>query len=149
MVKNLPTNTGDMGSIPGPGRSRMLQGSEACSAQQLKPVLRSRRSTTKEATEPQPESSPRSLQLENSGLQQWRPSAAKSKCIFRRLRDYPFMLTMCVVPPRCLRVNQFSYLFFSFQSVQTVLYYKFGMYGIIIWRINCLEKRSHRFNDFP
>ena len=72
-----------------------------------------------------------------------------NKCIFKRLRNYPFLLPMCVVPQRHLRVNQFSYLFFSFQSVQTVLYYKFGMCGIIIWRIDCLEKHSHKFNDFP
>ena len=27
MIKNLPDNIGDMGSIPGPGRVHMLQGS--------------------------------------------------------------------------------------------------------------------------
>ena len=26
VVKNLPANAGDLGSIPGPGRSHMLQG---------------------------------------------------------------------------------------------------------------------------
>ena len=29
VVKNLPANTGDMGSIPGPGRSHMLQRNKA------------------------------------------------------------------------------------------------------------------------
>ena len=29
MVKNLPANAGDTGSIPGPGRSHMLQSSKA------------------------------------------------------------------------------------------------------------------------
>ena len=29
MVKNLPANAGDMGSIPGLGRSHMLQSNEA------------------------------------------------------------------------------------------------------------------------
>ena len=71
-----------------------------------------------------------------------------SKYVFERLRKYPFMLTMCVVPQRHLRVNQSSCLFFSFQSVQTVLCYKFGMYGIIIWTINYLEKHSYKFNIF-
>ena len=30
MVKDSPANAGDMGSIPGLGRSLMLQGNEAC-----------------------------------------------------------------------------------------------------------------------
>ena len=43
------------------------------------------------------------------------------------------MLIMDVVCQRLLRVGQFSYLFFSFQSLQLVPYYKFGMSGIVIW----------------
>ena len=35
MVTNLPTNAGDMGSIPGLGRSWMLQSNEACAPQLL------------------------------------------------------------------------------------------------------------------
>ena len=40
MVKNLPANAGDMGSIPGLGRSRMLWGNQACVPQLLKPAPR-------------------------------------------------------------------------------------------------------------
>ena len=38
-VTNLPANAGHMGSIPGPGRSHMPQGTQACAPQLLKPVL--------------------------------------------------------------------------------------------------------------
>ena len=38
MVKNLPANAGDMGSIPGPGRSHMPQSNEARVPQLLKPA---------------------------------------------------------------------------------------------------------------
>ena len=30
VVENLPANAGETGSIPGPGRSHMLQGKPAC-----------------------------------------------------------------------------------------------------------------------
>ena len=38
VVKNLPCNAGDMGSIPGPGRSHMMQGN---GARALEPESRS------------------------------------------------------------------------------------------------------------
>ena len=38
VVKNLPANAGDMGSIPGPGRSHMPQSNEARVPQLLKPA---------------------------------------------------------------------------------------------------------------
>ena len=37
MVKNLPANAGDMGSIPGPGRFHMPEGNEAHVPQLLSP----------------------------------------------------------------------------------------------------------------
>ena len=39
VVKNLPANAGDMGSIPGLGRSPMPQSNWARAPQLLKPVL--------------------------------------------------------------------------------------------------------------
>ena len=39
MVKNLPANSGDMGSVPGSGRSHMPRSNEACIPPLLKPVL--------------------------------------------------------------------------------------------------------------
>ena len=38
MVKNLPVNAGDTGSIPGPRRSHTSQSSEAHAPELLKPV---------------------------------------------------------------------------------------------------------------
>ena len=35
MVKNLPANAGDTGSIPGPGRSHMSRSNKACAPQLL------------------------------------------------------------------------------------------------------------------
>ena len=35
VVKNLPANAGDMGSIPGPGRSHMPQSNQIHTQQQL------------------------------------------------------------------------------------------------------------------
>ena len=46
LLKNLPANAGDTGSIPGPGSSHMPQSNEACAPQLL--TLCSR------APEPQP-----------------------------------------------------------------------------------------------
>ena len=71
-----------MGAILGPGRSHRLWGklnlytttSEARALQQEKPSQR-------EACTPQPESSPRVLQLEKACPQQQRPSTAKVKYI--------------------------------------------------------------------
>ncbi|CAI9155811.1 unnamed protein product [Rangifer tarandus platyrhynchus] len=40
VVKHLPANAGDMGSIPDLGRSRMLWGNQACVPQLLKPAPR-------------------------------------------------------------------------------------------------------------
>ena len=39
VVKNLPANAGDTGSIPGPGRSHMPRSNKASEPQLLKPVL--------------------------------------------------------------------------------------------------------------
>ena len=36
VFKNTPANAGDMGSIPGPGRSHMPQSNEACAPRVLK-----------------------------------------------------------------------------------------------------------------
>ena len=47
VVKNLPANAGDTGSIPGLGRSHMPQSNEACVPQLLSPY-----STTTEAHPP-------------------------------------------------------------------------------------------------
>ena len=38
MVKNLPANAGDTGSIPNPGRFHMLWCNEVCTLQLLKPT---------------------------------------------------------------------------------------------------------------
>ena len=38
VVKNPPASAGDTGSIPGPGRSHMPQGNQACAPQLLKPM---------------------------------------------------------------------------------------------------------------
>ena len=38
VAKNPPANAGDTGSIPGPGRSHMLQGNKAHVPQQEKPL---------------------------------------------------------------------------------------------------------------
>ena len=72
VVKNLPANTGDTGSIPGPGRSYMLQGNWACAPQLLSPrtlesVLLNKRSHHNEKpTASQRESSLCSLELEKA-----------------------------------------------------------------------------------
>ena len=51
VVRNLPANAGDTGSIPGPGRSRMLQQGSP-SATTPEPVLSSPGTTTTEAVTP-------------------------------------------------------------------------------------------------
>ena len=71
MVKNPPVNTGYTGSNPGPGRSRVPRGSQACMPQLLKPTsprahgLQQGRPPQWEAHVPQLESSP------------WRPQPQK------------------------------------------------------------------------
>ena len=84
VVKNLPANAGDMGSIPGQGGTHMLwsklrlwataiePNSRACAPQQETPQQW-------EASAPQWESSPLWLQLEKAHTQQRRPSTAKNK----------------------------------------------------------------------
>ena len=59
VVKNPPANAGDMGFIPGLGRSHMLQSNKACAPQLLslrsrarEPQLLSPRATTTEARAP-------------------------------------------------------------------------------------------------
>jgi len=39
VVENLPANAGDIGSIPGMGRSPLPQGNETCAAQLLNPHI--------------------------------------------------------------------------------------------------------------
>ena len=48
VVRNLPASAGDMGLIPGPGGSCMLQSSSAHEPQLLKSVLQSKRNHHKE-----------------------------------------------------------------------------------------------------
>ena len=80
MVKNLPANAGDTGSIPGPGRSRMLWSNKA-----RVPQLLSLRSG---ALEPQLQSWPAATTeahtfkahvLQQEKPPQRRPKAAKNK----------------------------------------------------------------------
>ena len=59
LLKNLPANAGDTGSIPGPGSFRMPQSNEACAPQLLtlcsrapEPQLLSPCATTIEASTP-------------------------------------------------------------------------------------------------
>ena len=49
VVKNSPTNAGDMVSIPGPGRSHMLWGKLGPQAPTTEPTLKSPCSATREA----------------------------------------------------------------------------------------------------
>ena len=51
IVKNLPANAGDMGSIPGPGRSHMPQSNKAREPQ----LLSSRATTTEVPRAPAPQ----------------------------------------------------------------------------------------------
>ena len=84
VVKNLPANTGDMGSIPGPGRSYMLQGNWASAAQllqpaRLEPVLYSKRSRRNEKPVHHNEEQPPLTTATGVHAQQQRPSTAKNK----------------------------------------------------------------------
>ena len=38
VAKNLPANAGNMGLIPGPGKSHVSRGNKACEPQLLRPV---------------------------------------------------------------------------------------------------------------
>ena len=71
VVKNLPANAGDTGSIPDLGRSHMPQSNKACAPQPLSLCSRARplqqeRPPQWEALEPQLRSSPHSPQLETA-----------------------------------------------------------------------------------
>ena len=50
MVKNPPAKAGDMGEIPGLGRSHMPRGNKACAPQPLSPRAESLHSAAREAT---------------------------------------------------------------------------------------------------
>ena len=74
MVKNLPANAGDTGSLPGPGRSPMWGGGQLS-------LCTDNLCSTREATAVTSlRTSPRSgSHLENACMRQQRPSAAKNK----------------------------------------------------------------------
>ena len=81
--KNPPANAGDMGSIPGPGRSHMPWSNQAPVSQLLKPArLRAHAPPQKnplqwETHAPQLASSPDLPQLEKAQAQQWRLNQQK------------------------------------------------------------------------
>ena len=93
MVKHLPANAEDMGSIQDPGRSHMLRGNKAHVTQLLSPSCRAHKllllkpphpgaHTVQSGKPPQweactlpPEGGPCSLQLEKAPAQQQRPRA--------------------------------------------------------------------------
>ena len=96
VVKNLPANAGDTGSIPGLERSHIPRSSKthvppllslcsrACKPQLLKsvclePVLRNKEATTLRSPSTTTKSSPCLLQLEKARMQQQRPNTAKNK----------------------------------------------------------------------
>ena len=75
VVKNLPANAEDTGSIPGPRRSHMLQGNRARAPQILNPCSATREATTMRRLHPNKEGT----QLEKAGTQQQRPSTDINK----------------------------------------------------------------------
>ena len=84
MVENLPAKAGDMGSIPGQGRSHMLQSNQVPVPQLLKPK-HSRAHAPKqekrlqwEAPTPQLESSSHLPQRDKAQAQRWRPSTVRN-----------------------------------------------------------------------
>ena len=89
MVKNLPANAGDIGSIPALRRLHMPRGNEVhaskllslCAAtteaHTLELVLCNKKPLHWEAHALQLKSSAHLLQLEKAYAQQWRPSTAK------------------------------------------------------------------------
>ena len=84
MVENLPANAGDMGSIPGLGRSHMPWSNWAREPQLLSLRVWSLCSATREAAIVRGpctamKSGPHLLQLEKALMQKQRPSTAKNK----------------------------------------------------------------------
>ena len=77
VVKNLPANAGDMVSIPGLGSHAAEQWSP-CTAT-IKPMLGNKKSHHREKLTHLIKSSPHSLKLEKTYLQQWKPRAPKNK----------------------------------------------------------------------
>ena len=75
VVKNPPANAGDMGSIPGPGRFHMLQGSWACVPQLLSPRAAATEAVLSGACAPQEEP----LRLEAHVLQIERPPLSATR----------------------------------------------------------------------
>ena len=84
VVENLPANAGDMGSIPGLGRSHMPRSKWAREPQLLSLRVWSLCSATREAATVRGprtamKSGPRSPQLEKALTQKQRPSTAENK----------------------------------------------------------------------
>ena len=80
-VKNLPANARDMGSIPGPGRTHMLQGNYTRAPQLLNLCSRAWKPQLLKPLSPEPvlhKRSPSSQQLEKACEQQ-KSNAAKNK----------------------------------------------------------------------
>ena len=115
MVKSPPTNVGDTGSIPDPGRSHMPWRNKACgpqllslcsgawAPQPLKPegsgaCAQDKRSAEMGSLSPQPDMSPRSLRLEQS-LGCSEDSAAK---IQKRVFKKSVGTTFCSSLPTCV-----------------------------------------------
>ena len=86
VVKNLPANVGDTGSIPGLGRSHLLGSSWCVHHNSWALALSSLCSASREASALQLKSSPCSLQWEKKPVEQWRPSLAKNKYINKNLK---------------------------------------------------------------
>ena len=120
VYKNPPTDAGDMGSIPGPGRFHMRHSDRAhavqpvsyhlsdpmccnygsphapslCSATREATIMRSPRTTAK--------SSPHSPQLEKSHAQHERSTQQQQKCPIKFLRENAQQVTKCT-RVKCLR----------------------------------------------
>ena len=134
MVKNPPANAGNMGSIPGPGGSHMLQSSWARAPQLLslhsgarEPRLLSPHATTAEARAPLSpcsttreatamrsphtamKSSPRSPQLEKAHVQQQRPNIAKNKIKIKNKNQKKIPLTIATKRIKYLGINFFQF----------------------------------------
>ena len=83
VVKNLPANEGDLGLIPIPGRSHILQNSSASAPQQLKPTRPRAHALQEkplhwEARAPQDEEEPLLATTREKPAKPWKPSAAKN-----------------------------------------------------------------------
>ena len=84
MVKNLPANAGDVGSVPGVGRSHLPWSNSVLAPQLLMPALKSHtpqqeKPLRREAHEPQLKGSTHSPQLEKARPQPRRPRATETK----------------------------------------------------------------------